>query len=178
MEYIDTIDADGNPTGEKKPRNEAHRDGDWHRAVHIWIMSEGGEILIQKRSEMIDSFKNFWDVSVVGHIQSGEKSTDAAVREIKEELGIRAETKELTPLFTIKTQLKDGAFIDNQYSDVYLFHYYGESAALQKQKKEVSEIKFITPKKLEELIQKNSRSFVPRDREYKKIFDVLRGKES
>lgn len=177
MEYIDIIDANGNSTGKKKPRNEAHRDGDWHKAVHVWILNDNGEILIQKRAKTTDSFKNLWDVSVVGHMQSSEKSTDAAVREIKEELGIHAKTEELTPFFTIKNQLKDGAFIDNQYSDVYLFYYRGESAVLRKQKDEVSEIKFISLEHLEKLIQKETSSFVPRDEEYKKMFDILRKKE-
>lgn len=177
MEYIDILDKDDNPTGEMKSREDVHRDGDWHKAIHIWIQNDRGEILIQKRSDIIDSFKNFWDISVVGHVQSGEKSTDAAVREIKEELGIHIKTEELTPLFTIKTQLKDGAFIDNQYSDVYLFYYHGESAALRKQKDEVSEIKFVSPEKLKELILKNGSPFVPRDEEYKKMFNILQKKE-
>lgn len=39
-EYFDLLDENGNKTGKTKLRNEVHRDGDWHKAVHIWIINE------------------------------------------------------------------------------------------------------------------------------------------
>lgn len=34
-EYFDVLDENGNKTGIIKLRNEVHRDGDWHKEVHI-----------------------------------------------------------------------------------------------------------------------------------------------
>ena len=36
-EPFDVITADGRPTGRVKTRAEIHRDGDWHRAIHVWV---------------------------------------------------------------------------------------------------------------------------------------------
>ena len=36
-EPFDIITADGKPTGRVKSRAEVHRDGDWHRAIHVWV---------------------------------------------------------------------------------------------------------------------------------------------
>ncbi|MBI4281803.1 hypothetical protein HY625_03210 [Candidatus Uhrbacteria bacterium] len=51
MEYLDVLDANGNPTGKKKSHATIHRDGDWHRAVHVWIVNDQQQLLVQKRSE-------------------------------------------------------------------------------------------------------------------------------
>ena len=50
MEYFDVLDENGNKTGKLKLRNEVHRDGDWHRGVHVWIINSFGELLLQRRS--------------------------------------------------------------------------------------------------------------------------------
>lgn len=42
-EYFDALDENGNLTGVKKLRKEVHRDGDWHRTVHIWIINNDNE---------------------------------------------------------------------------------------------------------------------------------------
>ena len=36
-ELFDVVHADGSPTGRSKPRWQVHRDGDWHRSIHVWI---------------------------------------------------------------------------------------------------------------------------------------------
>ena len=36
-ELFDVVRGDGAPTGRIKPRAAVHRDGDWHRAVHVWV---------------------------------------------------------------------------------------------------------------------------------------------
>ena len=35
MEFFDIVDENGNELGFKKERSEVHRDGDWHKGVHI-----------------------------------------------------------------------------------------------------------------------------------------------
>lgn len=41
-EYFDVLDSEGHKTGRIKLRSAVHRDGDWHRAVNIWIVNGGG----------------------------------------------------------------------------------------------------------------------------------------
>jgi hypothetical protein len=37
------------PLGVSKPRGAVHRDGDWHRSVHVWL-TDGSSLLLQRRS--------------------------------------------------------------------------------------------------------------------------------
>lgn len=37
------------PLGLSKPRGAVHRDGDWHRSVHVWL-TDGACLLLQRRS--------------------------------------------------------------------------------------------------------------------------------
>ncbi|MBW2182232.1 MAG: NUDIX domain-containing protein, partial [Deltaproteobacteria bacterium] len=69
-EYIDVISPDGNLTGVSKSRNEIHQEGIWHRSVHIWVLNDKEELLIQRRALEKESHPGLWDVSCAGHIES------------------------------------------------------------------------------------------------------------
>ena len=88
-ELFDVVNADGTPTGEVKRRADVHRDGDWHRAVHVWIYgfdATGPFILFNWRSLQKDTMPGRLDVTVGGHLGAGESVSDA-FREIEEEIG-------------------------------------------------------------------------------------------
>ena len=85
-ELFDILDENGNPTGKTKPRSEVHREGDWHKVVHIWMINEKGEVLLQRRCATKDSSPNMLDISSAGHLSAGDDSINGAIREIKEEL--------------------------------------------------------------------------------------------
>lgn len=60
-------------------RGAVHRDGDYHRAVHVWIYAESTqELLLQKRSDCKDSWPGQWDISSAGHISAGDASLVSA----------------------------------------------------------------------------------------------------
>jgi isopentenyldiphosphate isomerase len=62
-----------------KFRGEVHRDGDYHRAVHVWIYSESTqELLLQRRADCKDSWPGQWDISSAGHISAGDSSLVSA----------------------------------------------------------------------------------------------------
>ena len=100
-ELFDVVRFDGTPTGVVKPRALVHRDGDWHRSVHVWVMSrdEQGEpgLLVQQRSMHKDTWPGYLDATVGGHYRAGETLAEA-LREVKEELGIPLDPAPLRPL--------------------------------------------------------------------------------
>lgn len=55
-EHFDVVNADGSPAGFSKARSLVHRDGDWHRSTHIWVLAGDGRLLVQKRSSLKDTF--------------------------------------------------------------------------------------------------------------------------
>ncbi|MBL6986382.1 MAG: NUDIX domain-containing protein [Methylobacter sp.] len=82
------------------PRHIIHAAGLRHRAVHILIFNEQGQLFLQKRSMQKDLNGGLWDTSAAGHVDSGEEYYVSAVREITEELGIHI-THTLEPLFKL-----------------------------------------------------------------------------
>ena len=55
--------------------SHVHRDGDYHKAVQVWIYVEStGELVLQKRADRKDSWPGLWDTSSAGHISAGDTS--------------------------------------------------------------------------------------------------------
>lgn len=73
----------------KAPRAEVHRLGLQHRAVHVLVFNVRGELFLQKRSMSKDSCPGLWDSSASGHLDTGEAYDLGAVREVREELGLK-----------------------------------------------------------------------------------------
>ncbi len=173
-EYFDVLDEKGNKTGKKKLRNEVHRDGDWHRTVHIWIINEQGNVLLQRRSEKKDSYKNMLDISCAGHIDAGETSIESAIREIKEELDLDATKKDLQYIETLKECAKPSpTFIDNEFCDMYILRTDKKIEEMKFQTEEISEILYVPYDKFKEmLINKQPDILVPEE-EFELLFKVL-----
>ena len=98
LEFFDILDENGNKTGKIKERSLVHEDGDIHGTVHIWIRrktEKGYDLLLQKRSKEKDSFPGCYDISSAGHISAGDEPLETALRELEEELGIKAEPEQL-----------------------------------------------------------------------------------
>jgi isopentenyldiphosphate isomerase len=74
---------------DRKPRSEVHRLGLLHRAVHVLVFNARGQIFLQKRSMKKDRQPGVWDSSASGHVDSGEDYDATAVREVREEIGLR-----------------------------------------------------------------------------------------
>jgi 16S rRNA (adenine1518-N6/adenine1519-N6)-dimethyltransferase len=66
-----------------------------HRAVHIFVLNGAGELFLQRRSYRKDNFPRKWDSSAAGHVDEGESYEVCASRELREELGLIAEPKEI-----------------------------------------------------------------------------------
>jgi isopentenyl-diphosphate delta-isomerase type 1 len=75
-----------------RPRSEVHRRGLLHRAVHVLVFNSRGQIFLQKRSMTKDTSPGRWDSSASGHVDSGEEYDQTAVRELREEIGLRLQT--------------------------------------------------------------------------------------
>ncbi len=99
---------------DRRPRSEVHRLGLPHRAVHILVFNARGQIFLQKRSMTKDKSPGLWDSSASGHVDSGEEYDQTAVRELREEIGLRIP---VTPerLFKIAA----GAETDQEFVWVY-----------------------------------------------------------
>ena len=126
-EYLDIVDENGQPTGEIVDRETAHAKGILHRTSHVWIARkrEGKvQILLQKRAKHKSSFPGCYDISSAGHIPAGDSYEVSAMRELEEELGVKADEKELIYCGDRKVIWDDvffgKEFHDRQISRVFL----------------------------------------------------------
>lgn len=133
MELWDILDEDGNVTGRTIERGQPLKAGEYHLVVHIWIRNSKGEYLIQKRSEKVKLWPDIWGVAG-GSAIKGENSLTAALREVKEELGISFESDMLKNMTRVK--------LKNVFSDLWLVCQEISLEDIRMQKEEVSEVKY------------------------------------
>jgi isopentenyldiphosphate isomerase len=99
--------------------------GALHGAAHIWLWrrSDRGvvEVLLQEREKNKSTWPGCLDISAAGHIDYGETSLAAALRETKEELGLELSETDLTLLFVHRERLvaPPAGKIENEFQMVY-----------------------------------------------------------
>ena len=174
MEYIDIFDENNNPTGEIKEKTQAHEDGNFHRTAHIWIMNDKKELLLQKRSATKKSHPNCWDISGAGHIRAGESVTVGAIRELKEELGIEVNEKDLQYIATIKSTKNPK---NMEFGYVYLLRCNKKIEDYIFEDEEVSEVKYVYYEELEKMVEDKTEGLLLHDEEFKKLFEYIRNEE-
>ena len=153
-ELIDVLDENGNRTGEILTREQIHKKGLCHRIVVIAIIDEKGHILMQQRSKNKSKNPGKWDVAVAGHVSSGQTSSQAAIRETLEEVGISVNEKELEYILTYKDDEKvEEDYIDNQIYDCYIVKKEKiELNDIKIQESEVEQVKLCDLKEFNEII--------------------------
>jgi len=122
-EPLDVLDEHGLPTGRTKGRWAVHRDGDWHRAIHLWVVREERLVLLQRRAFTKDLEAGQLDVSVGGHYRAGELFVDV-LREAEEELGLTLRPAQPVYLGTARSERRYPAaeppVVDRELQEVYV----------------------------------------------------------
>ncbi len=120
-ELIDVVDDLGRPAG-TLPRSVVHRDGRWHRVFHCLVVARrpaGPVVVLQHRSRTVGAFPGLLDLTVAGHVVSGEEPVDA-VREAQEEMGLDLMPADLTPVGVRTTVFASGeGGLDRELTHVF-----------------------------------------------------------
>lgn len=172
MEYIDIVNSKGERLGLQKTKAEVHRDGDWHKTVHIWCINGKEEVLMQRRAADKVNFPNFWDISVAGHVDNGEHPIESALREVKEEIGISVAEEDLHYLGTVPQQfiLHEGTYIDNELCVIYLVTLNKELSELTMQTEELSALDWVPLTTLKQWVTEGREDLLPHAEEYALVF--------
>lgn len=173
-EYLDILNNDGTLAGYTASKKEAHEKGLWHKTVHVWCVNSKGEILLQHRSKEKENHPDLWDISVAGHVSSGESSIDGVKREVKEEIGLDISISDLEYLGTVHQRfvLNNDTYIDNELNDIYILKL-KDDEKFEIQKEELDQLKWVTLPDLKRMMKENKDDFVPHDEEYKILFNYL-----
>jgi isopentenyl-diphosphate delta-isomerase type 1 len=149
-EILEIVDSDDRVVG-TATRREIHEQGLCHRAVHIFVFNSHGKIFIQRRSAAKDRHPLKLGSSAAGHVDPGESYETTAVRELEEELGIKAQ---VTRVLSVKAQAKTG------HEHVALFSVTTDDLPVPNQA-EIVWGSFMTQERLTELMHANPEDFVP-----------------
>ena len=130
MELVDLLNNRKELVGKTCERNNVPN-GFYRLSIHIWIMNDKNEILIQQRSSNRKIFPNMW-TNTGGACISGETSIETVIRELKEELNIDVNKEHLEFIASYKREkdyvdvwllkeninIKDIKFLDGEVQDI------------------------------------------------------------
>jgi len=151
-ETFDVVD-DQDRVVAQAPRREVHAKKLLHRAVHVLIHNEAGQLFLQRRSLIKDTFPGCWDSSCSGHVDAGENYLTAARRELGEELGWRDTTLPLRPLLKLSASPETG------YEFIEIFVLGPISGPFELHPEEISEGRWIAPEELDAWLKKSPAHF-------------------
>ena len=110
-ELWDVYDADRCPTGRLHRRAEPMGEGEFHLVVYAWIRGGDGRYLLTKRSPN-KGYPNMWECTG-GSALTGDDSLTAALREVREETGLRLDPMRGRRVASHK--------VTGRFEDVWLF---------------------------------------------------------
>lgn len=171
-EYLDIVDENNNITGEKKLRSLIHRDGSWHRTVHIYyFMKKNNEyyFLVHLRSKAKDLCPNMWDTRFGGHLKSGQDVKQTLISELEEEIGLRADINKFIP----GPILKRDDLPNNEFTYVYYYPGLEDISSLKFADNEVQEVKWLPAQDIVEGIKNNSNDWAPSLEGFEGIYKYL-----
>ncbi len=177
--YLDVYDQTGVKIIDTKTYDEVHRQGLWHKGVHVWVLTPDGKFIIQKRGPYVQTKPNILEASAGGHVNSGNTAIQAVIEECHEEIGVVVQESDIEYVATIVDQFEEmeGAIKNNEFDDIYLIRKAVKPEDVVMGKKEVSEVLFYDAKEyLIRGIEEDS-SIAYRPEEYKILYKHIYGKD-
>lgn len=156
MEFWDVYDINRKKTGQTIVRGQPIPEGGFHLVVHVCIIGSDGRMLVQQRQPFKKGFPDLWDVSAGGSVVSGESSAQAAMREVREEIGVTLDLNGVRPHFSVS--------YDEGFDDWFIVKADPDITKLKLQFEEVKGVKWADEEEIYSMI--DSGEFIPYFKEY------------
>ena len=117
MEYVILVDENDKEVG-KMEKQRAHLEGQLHRAVSVFVFNSKTELLLQQRSHTKYHSGKLWTNTCCTHPQPGETTHHAAVRRLKQEMGLKCDLTEAYS-FEYRAHLDHG-MTEHEYDHVFI----------------------------------------------------------
>ena len=130
--------------------------GKRHRAFSVFIFDKTGRLLIQKRANEKMLWPGYWANSCCSHPRQNEIVQKAAVRRLREELGLKSDLRFVFKFRYAAKFKKIGS--EREYCHVLAGRYQGKA---KPNPEEIAECKFIDYYQLQKDIKKNSKIYSP-----------------
>ena len=128
----------------------------YHLVVHVCIFNAKNQMLIQQRQSFKEGWPNMWDVTVGGSAIIGENSRQAAMREVAEELGLKIDLENTSPVIT--------KYFSEGFDDIYILEKEINISDLKLQYEEVRAAKWAGIEEILDMI--GSKKFIPYDESF------------
>jgi isopentenyldiphosphate isomerase len=167
MELWNIYDQYRNMTDRIHERGQEMKAGDYHLVVHVWIVNDDGQFLIQRRQPWKIGFPNMWDCSAAGSAVIGDDSEQAAIREVKEEIGIDLDIQKGERIFTVR--------FSQGFDDIWLVRQNVAIEELQLQEEEVAEARWASEEEIKEMVKNGE--FIPFNY-FDQLFEIIHSRIS
>ncbi|GAA4448403.1 isopentenyl-diphosphate Delta-isomerase [Rurimicrobium arvi] len=116
MEYVQLVDERDNALGAME-KLAAHKGAHLHRAVSVFVFNSRGELLLQQRAAHKYHSGALWTNTCCTHPRPQEAHATAALRRLKEEMGLSASLNYQFP-FLYRAEL-DHELTEYEYDHIY-----------------------------------------------------------
>jgi len=161
-EIILRVDKNDNVVGEVQ-RDAAHNGkGVLHRAFLALVFNKKGDkILLAKRSRFKKLWPGFWDGTVASHQKKRETLVRSVKREIEEEIGVKVKSSQIKDLFKFYYRKSFGK-IGSEHEICHVLKItLSSKRKISPDNREVSAVKWLNLKKLQDDIEENPRKYTP-----------------
>ena len=148
MELLEYYDEKNEELIGIEERDYIHKNNLWHREVAVWVRNEKNQVLIQRRSSNKKQAPNKLSITA-GHVDVNEEVQDAAIREVREEIGLEINKEDLIFLDVYKNE----QFENMCYQYTYLVKTNCKIEEFTIQEDEVSELMYMGIEELEERVR-------------------------
>lgn len=150
MEYWDLYSQDRIKNGSIHERGKDMPIDFYHVVVHVWIVNNEGKLLLTQRSANSYRSPLKWECTC-GSVIHGENSLQAALREVKEEVGIDLDPNKGRLITSFRRDVVDKKRL-NDFIDVYAFKTDKNYSLIDATTKEVNDCRWIYPNMIKELL--------------------------
>lgn len=137
-------------------RSEVHKKGLYHRGAIIFLVNSKGNIFLQKRSENKDTSPGCWDYSTGEHLKPGETFEEAALRGLKEELGVSHPKVRQLRGPKLNSFVHENGAIDKEFDSLFIAE---TDEAISLDREEISEGRFFTEEEIDQDVKNKRRKF-------------------
>lgn len=149
-EELEILDENNISLGFSKKRALVHKDGDWHKSVHIYVLNNKNELLIHLRSSFKDLNPDCWDTRFGGHVLAGDAVEKTVIKELEEEIGIKRRIGDLIEGLVIKWDGKT----NREFNPTY-YYKFRKGDKIKFNDNEVVKVKWMSFEKILKSIKKN-----------------------
>ena len=150
-ELLDIVNDEDIVIG-KESRVVIHQLGLQHRGAHVFLFTIDEKMLVQKRSADRAASPSLLDCSISEHVQAGESYLEAAIRGMKEEMGVAG--IQIKPLFKFKMNY---GINDNEISELY--EGIVDSTQVKFDPVEIESIQYLSLDEIKEIMNTDSNRF-------------------